>query len=234
MKKIKAFTLIETIIAISVFCVGILTVLLWVAQTIKNQNYAATQIKSAFFAREWIELMFNLRDANYHKELPWNCLKVVNESDTDKEACKNNEISPWTILSVSITDDDKYIDVDVIDDISDTSDLLNLDPNNWDTNDENYDDYVAQFDEIFNRFQIYRHTWGEDTPIIYNHIEEDWEETWFARFILISDVKWLSSSHQELIDDNLVKIESHVLYNKWGLRWEKVMETFIWNYEFEY
>jgi len=29
-----------------------------------------------------------------------------------------------------------------------------------------------------------------------------------------------------------LKIESHVLYKKWIFKWEKVMETFIGNYEF--
>ena len=74
MKKFKAFTLIETLIVIVIFCIWILTVLIWLSQTIRNKEHANTQIKSAFFAREWIELIFNLRDANYHKELPWNCI----------------------------------------------------------------------------------------------------------------------------------------------------------------
>jgi hypothetical protein len=50
-----------------------------VSQTLRNQDYANVQITSSFLAREGIELMFNLRDANYHKELPWNCVfKSVN------------------------------------------------------------------------------------------------------------------------------------------------------------
>ena len=88
-RKLKAFTLIEAIIAISVFCVGILVVLYGVSQTLRNQDYANVQISSAFFAREGIELMFNLRDANYHKELPWNC--VFHRVNNLRESYGENE-----------------------------------------------------------------------------------------------------------------------------------------------
>ena len=88
MKKIKAFTLIETLIVIVVFCIGILTVLYWLSQTLRNKEYANTQIQSAFFAREWIELVFNLRDANYHKELPWNCIFEWESSLDVEKWCK--------------------------------------------------------------------------------------------------------------------------------------------------
>jgi prepilin-type N-terminal cleavage/methylation domain-containing protein len=52
MKKFRAFTLIETLIVIIVFCIGILVVLYGLSQTLRNKDYANTQIKSAFFARE--------------------------------------------------------------------------------------------------------------------------------------------------------------------------------------
>jgi prepilin-type N-terminal cleavage/methylation domain-containing protein len=52
MRKIKAFTLLETIIVIAVFSIGIFVVLHGLSQTLRNKDYANTQIKSAFFARE--------------------------------------------------------------------------------------------------------------------------------------------------------------------------------------
>ena len=64
MKKVTAFTLIEVLVVIAVFSIGILATFHWMTNTFRNEAYADTQIKSAFFAREWIELMFNLRDAN--------------------------------------------------------------------------------------------------------------------------------------------------------------------------
>ena len=210
MKKIKAFTLIETLIVIIVFCIGILTVLYGMSQTLRNQNYAKTQIQSAFFAREWIELVFNLRDANYHKEIAWNC--IPQGWFDDSWWCKKN-LSPDNVLKLDIGDDDNYINVGV--------------ENTFELTDEN-------FDEIFEKYQIYKHINHDDNTFVYNHVEcEDEEEsewceaTWFARYIVIKTVEWVNS------DDNLLKIESHVLYRRWGLQWEKVMETFIGNYEFE-
>jgi type II secretory pathway pseudopilin PulG len=212
MKKIKAFTLIETLVAIIVFCIGILTVLLWLSQTLRNKDYATTQIKSAFFAREWIELVFNLRDANYHKELPWNCIFKPNPTgnisiklddngnEISNSAC-NWYLKPWTVLKIWIWSENEYIHVE-----------------EW--------QLANDFDKDFENFQIYFHTWV-DNWFLYDYKWNDDEKTWFARYLTIETVKWINS------DDNLLKVISHVLYQRWTLTWEKVMETFIWNYNFE-
>jgi len=73
MKK-SAFTLVETLIVIAVFGTGILAVLYGITKTLANQDRANTQITSSFLAREGIELMYNLRDSNYRKKLPRNCI----------------------------------------------------------------------------------------------------------------------------------------------------------------
>ena len=206
MKKFKAFTLIETLIVIVVFCVGILTVLIGLSQTLRNKEYANTQIQSAFFAREWIELIFNLRDANYHKELPWNCIPQL---WIGPDWCTEN-IEPSKVLKIDIWNGNDYINVKA----SSSSDIWDL------SEDEN-------FDKIFKDYQIYKHV--DNDSFVYNHIEEDWEETWFARYL---EIKVVDSKDWKLDPDKLLKIESHVLYKRWILKGEKVMETFIWNYEF--
>lgn len=211
MKKFKAFTLIETLIVIVIFCIWILTVLIWLSQTIRNKEHANTQIKSAFFAREWIELIFNLRDANYHKELPWNCIfkpitidpnKVYDE---DKNPFCEDVLKPWKILKISMWSDDKYLNTEYLE----TSSLS--------------DDFETNLE----KFQIYFHTWTNNW-FSYDYVWNEDEETWFARYIEIKgiDIWWGN------VDDKLLKVESHVLYKRWDLTWEKVMETFIGNYEF--
>ena len=208
MKKTKAFTLIETLIVIVIFCIGILAVLYWLSQTLRNKEYANTQIQSAFFAREWIELVFNLRDANYHKELPWNCIPQLWISN-DWEWCTKN-LEPWMVLKIEIWDWDDYINVEVDDE-----------KNIWDI--EKDDD----FDNIFENYQIYKHL--DNDTFLYNHTKGDGEETWYARYIII---KPFNPAEWKIKDIKLLKIESHVLYKKWIFKWEKLMETFIWNYEF--
>lgn len=208
MRKFKAFTLIETLIVIVVFCIGILVVLMGLSQTLRNKEYANTQIQSAFFSREWIELIFNLRDANYHKELPWNCIL---QSWISPDWCKEN-IAPWKILKIDIWNGSNYINVEV-----------ENDNNTRDLNDD------KEFDKVFKKYQIYKHV--DNNAFIYNHDSDNGkaEETWFARYLVIKSV---DSEGWKLDEDKLLKIESHVLYKRWILKWEKIMETFIWNYEF--
>ena len=159
-------------------------------------------------------MMFNLRDANYHKELPWNCIFEW-EGNLDADKWCKNFLKDNQILKVDIGDESNYLKII---DISDINEIWDLE------NDE-------EFDKIFGKYQIYKHIDVDDENFVYNHIQckegENWcEETWFARYIVIKSVEWVNS------DDNLLKIESHVLYKKWIFKWEKVMETFIWNYEF--
>ena len=217
MKKIKAFTLLETLIVIMVFCVGILVVVHGLSQTLRNKDYANTQIKSAFFAREWIEMIFNLRDANYHKKLPWNCIFTpaeINEENTydiDENPFCNDYLWSWglQVLKISMWSGNQYIHVETSGDIQD-------------------------FTWMFEAYQIYEHTgWLNGTTwFYYDYDQDNGEKTWFARYLLITWVVY-DETNSVINKKKLLKIESHVLYQRWALTWEKVMETFIWNYEFK-
>lgn len=218
MKKTAAFTLIEVLVVIAVFSIGILATFHWMTQTFKNESYADTQIKSAFFAREWIELMFNLRDANYHKELPWNCIfnpnaKISKDWIEDDEKDKKNNpycsgyFSTWMILKIWIWSWSDYIQVQT-----------------WELKDD--------FAENFSWFQIYYHSWvniNNEIWFIYNHTWTEEQKTRFARYLVIT---WVTENGKTLPTGSILKIESHVLYERMWTTWEKIMETFIWNYEF--
>ena len=216
MKKIYALTLIETLIAILVFWIGILVVLQWLSQTIRNQEYANMQIKSAFLAREWIELMFNLRDANYRKELPWDCIfnPVTNLAESYDE-----DVNPFCIWKFWDLEEDTAIKIWIW-----SGEYIHVETGN--INKDN-------FDANFTWFQIYFHTWdvlNDSTWFRYDYTWSEEEATRFARYLLIT---WVVAENEAQIDkDKLLKIESHVLYKKWYLTWEKIMETFIGNYEF--
>ena len=215
MKKIKAFTLLETLIVIMVFCVWILVVVHGLSQTLRNKDYANTQIKSAFFAREWIEMVFNLRDANYHKKLPRNCIFTPTEIDNnkvyeeDENPFCNGYLWSWNVqvLKISMWSWNEYVHIE-------TGSMLD-------------------FTGMFKEYQIYMHTWNVLNNIswfYYDYTSDDWEDTWFARYLVIT---WVDN-WWEIVDKNkLLKIESHVLYQRWALTWEKIMETFIGNYEFK-
>ena len=58
----KGFTLIETLVSISIFTVSILAVLAILSQSIANTGYAKRKIIAAYLAGEGVEYIRNLRD----------------------------------------------------------------------------------------------------------------------------------------------------------------------------
>ena len=201
----KAFTLIETLIIIIVFGTGILVVLYGIGQTIAQQDRAKTQITSSFLAREGIELMYNLRDSNYHKALPRNCIfQTVHKSDfTESDFC-SSLFSSWTVLKLAMGSGNAYFHVE-------TGTLS------------------EDFEENFSNFQLFYRTgdiaWTQGFQ--YGYTGNGGTPLRYARYVLINA---LYDGETPLPESTLLKIESHVLFNKGGLTGEHVMESFIGNY----
>jgi Tfp pilus assembly protein PilV len=61
-KKISGFTLIETLVAISIFTMSVLAVMAVLANGISYTTYAKTKMTATYLAQEGIEYMRNLRD----------------------------------------------------------------------------------------------------------------------------------------------------------------------------
>jgi prepilin-type N-terminal cleavage/methylation domain-containing protein len=74
MKKKSAFTFIEVIIAITVFAIGVLAVLRLITQNLVTLDTTQARTTATFLAKEGIELIYNMRDSNIDKLLPWDCL----------------------------------------------------------------------------------------------------------------------------------------------------------------
>ena len=74
MKRKLWLTLIETLVAITVFSIGafaVLRVLTWNLWIMDRTNM---KLQSTVLAKEWLELLYNVRDSNLDKWLPWNCI----------------------------------------------------------------------------------------------------------------------------------------------------------------
>ena len=143
--------------------------------------------------------------------MPWNCIFTKNEIssyDEDENPFCIGYFWSWVeILKIGLWSENGYVYVE-------PSSL-------YDT-----------FDENLSWFQIYLHTWNKlnnETWFSYSYDWDEDEKIGFARYILIT---WVVADWKLVDKDKLLKIESHVLYQKWAITWEKVMETFIWNYEF--
>ncbi len=212
MKYNKAFTLIEVLVIMMVFCVGILTVLYSITQTITNKEIVKLQLQTSFIGREGIELMYNLRDSNFKKELPWDCL-FRNMGTEDSEPCKWYFASwmnrSWTTLKIAIGTGDQFIFVET-------------------------GDFPQDFSGNFQKYQLFKLFSGDSTLFQYVYTGDYWwmgmvEPSNYARYLII---KPLTESGNVLDTWKVVKIESHVLFDNGLLTGEDMMETILGNYQF--
>ena len=212
MKKKSAFTFIEVIIAITVFAIGVLAVLRLITQNLATLDTTQTRTTATFLAKEWIELVYNMRDSNLGKWLPWDCVLRAsfatgdwNEIDPE-EVCERN-FSTWfanKLLNISF-DPDGYTHTN--------STLLSSDFTQlWTGNRLYYATGTIWWKNIF---------WYSSRPV------DGLDPTSFSRYILFTGVvEWKNI----LPRDSILKVESHVLYFRGSKTGEVVLESFIGNY----
>ena len=66
-KKIRSFTLAETILVCSIFVVFVLWIILWINRAFAYMNNTRVLVRATNFAREGVEMVYNLRDTNRRK-----------------------------------------------------------------------------------------------------------------------------------------------------------------------
>ena len=69
--KSKAFTLIESIVAIFLLTVGTVGGFSLLQKTIAFTSITSSQLVAAYLAQEGIEIIRNIRDTNYLEVMPW-------------------------------------------------------------------------------------------------------------------------------------------------------------------
>lgn len=65
--KKNAFTLAETIIVCSIFAVMVVWIILWINKGFLFMNNTKVLVRATNFAREWVEMVYNIRDTNRRK-----------------------------------------------------------------------------------------------------------------------------------------------------------------------
>ncbi len=206
MKNKSAFTLIEVIIAITVFAIGVLAVLRLITQNLVAVDANQLRTTATFLAKEWLELVYNMRDSNIHKWLPRDCvLQPWYLSDPDT-ACMRT-FSSWmdNILQISFASWSSYTYAQPLPMIDDFSQLRS-----WN--------------------RLYYTTWAIWWKSVFRYAYLSWataSPTYFARYILFTGVREWS----DILPRNaILKVESHVLYTKWSKTWEIVLESLIGNH----
>lgn len=198
----KGVTLIEILIWVIIFSVWILTILVVMAKNITVMDRLKNQTISTFLAKEWIEIVYNLRDSNLDKWLEWNCIQY-----NSQWACLEKFLV-WNTYKVQQTIS-WYNSMTISDTDFESNKLYYhewriLNPNNW-----------APIP-----------LWNWFTGFWYSHELSD-NPTFFSRNIKFNTV--LSSCDWCDDTDKLMKIESDVEYIKWSYTGWIIMESFIWN-----
>ncbi|MBI2627474.1 type II secretion system protein [Candidatus Nomurabacteria bacterium] len=113
-QKNTAFTLVETLVAISIFTVSLLGIMSVLASGIANTNYAKQKMVATYLAQEGIEYIRNMRDTKVlygsgDSNAKWNQFKsdlspCNNDSD---HACGFNTVFPYDVSTCPSLNDCK-------------------------------------------------------------------------------------------------------------------------------
>lgn len=198
------FTLIEALLVIAVFSIGVLAVLKMVTYNISAVDTIRLKTTASFLAKESMTLAFNMRDTNRLAWLERDCVPNDKYLDT-LDVCSDFLIS-WhqnqNVVWMLGVDPISSIDIRKV---------------SWNSN----------FDTMFNQTRLGLFSWTNLFPVQYYGTWFGGSPTYFARYVLFTGVV---ESWVVLPLDQLVKIESHVLYKKGSITGEVVLESFIWNY----
>jgi len=213
MKKKFAFTFIEILVAITVFAIGVLAVLRLITQNLVTLDATETRTTATFLAKEGIELVYNMRDSNNQKSLPWDCVLDPQLSADDFWTFDPNQACMRYFASG--TEDDNILQ-------------LAFDPYVY--------MYVAlaergkDFASLRSGNRLY-YTTGDvaGTELFrygYQPVEGD-QTSVFSRYISFDVVReW----DKILPPNKLLKATSHVLYMRGSKTGEVILETVIWDY----
>lgn len=76
----KGFTLVELLVGMTIFTVGITSIFLLLESTFKSASISRNEIIVANLLREQIELIRNLKENNYKNFAKWDLAKITDES----------------------------------------------------------------------------------------------------------------------------------------------------------
>ena len=91
--KRKAFTLIEILVVVFIFWVGILAVLQLLTRSLGYFDAITMKTKATLLAKEGIEIAYGFRDSNIEQGYPWNYL----EGEDENYLWSNNMFSTFKV-----------------------------------------------------------------------------------------------------------------------------------------
>lgn len=203
-KRLKAITLIEVLITIAVFSVGILSISYLIINNIWLSERTRLKTTATMLAKEGIELTYNRRDTNIKRWWLWNCLSLKQGSYAGE--CETFFHDPSKLSGK-------------------TDWVLQVDENAWYqfnlkwSNLDNDKLYPAKSDN--GSYGILRSRWARNN-IIWQTVSPYRRTISFSPVILWPE--W-GATHP----DKLLRVTSTVAYKKSSHSWSVTLQSFIWD-----
>ena len=201
----KAFTLIEILIVIVIFWVGILAILSIMANSVKNFDTINMQTRATLLAKEGIDLAFHHRDSNLEQGYPRDYYARIENTDWGKEEFLWKDWNTTFKIGLSVNkDQNPYYLLEKI--------------TIWKYTADTFDEYFKTFaleltklDKTAKNITL--------TPYTYKATTETPNKGYARRIefapLTIKNLK-------------LLKVSSHVIYKRWSFTGEVVLESFLW------
>jgi len=198
----KAFTIIETMIALIIFWVWILVILVVLNKNVLLSKQIELKTKATMIAKEWMEIVFNKRDSNNIKYQPWNYI-------TWDLTIQNNP---------NITYFETWTDYKVWTDFS------------WYENhiEKINFPYVISSKLYIKTWEILDSAWEVVYSWFYYNYQT-WEKTTFSRYVMFTWAYLLPEWNN--LNPNIMKINSIVKYKFGWITWDIVLESLISNWK---
>ena len=200
----KAFTLIEILIVIVIFWVGILAILSIMANSVKNFDTINMQTRATLLAKEGIDLAFHHRDSNLEQGYPRDYYARIENQNKEW----GNEEFLWTGwnttfkigLSVDKNQNPYYL-----------LEKIGIWKYTADTFDQYFKTFALELTKPKPQENITLYTYKEATET---------PNKGYARRIEFAPLT--------IKNLKLLKVSSHVIYKRWSFTGEVVLESFLW------
>ncbi len=189
-------SIIEVIVAIFIFTIWLSSIYLVIVSSINLNEHGKNQIIASNLAREWLELVKNLRDSNYTNLHNWNSINPNITSDFDIES---NLIQTWTYYKVELDYSSPFpwfsTKMEKIDDFKEWKEFINIKMKDYELCLNLAKKYTYDCNAWNNRSRFYRYIKFEDlkyTDGLWNDvIIED-------AYKVISKVIWYKKGYHEI------------------------------------
>jgi Tfp pilus assembly protein PilV len=185
-------SIIEVIVAIFIFTIWLSSIYLVITSSINLNEYGKNQIIASNLAREWLELVKNLRDSNYSNLHNWNS---INPNLSWNYELETNLIQTWTYYKIELDYETIFPDFSV-----------RL---------EKIDDFKEWKEYVKNKMKDYELCINNAKKYTYDC--NLWnKKTGIYRYIKFEDLTYKDASWNDIVVNDAYKVISKVLWYKNG------------------